>query len=76
MLEINEKLYVGDVVRMRKTHPCGGTDWEIVRVGADIGVICTTCGHRVLLPRRKFAHSVKAFIRRGAGDGAAVTGKE
>jgi hypothetical protein len=64
MLEINEKLYVGDVVRMRKTHPCGGVDWEIVRVGADIGVICQTCGRRVLIPRRKFARDVKGFVKR------------
>ena len=64
MLEINEKLYVGDVVRMRKTHPCGGADWEIVRVGADIGIVCQTCGRRVLLPRRKFARGVKQFVKR------------
>ena len=55
MLEIHEKLYIGDVVEMRKQHPCGGWEWEIVRVGADIGLSCCTCGRRVLLPRRKFA---------------------
>jgi hypothetical protein len=66
MLEINEKLYVGDVVRMRKPHPCGGVDWEIVRVGADIGVVCQTCGRRVLIPRRKFARDVKGFVKRHA----------
>jgi hypothetical protein len=67
MLEISEKLYVGDVVRMRKVHPCGGADWEIVRVGADIGIVCQTCGRRVLLPRRQFARGVKTFIKRGDG---------
>ncbi len=66
MLAIDEKLYVGDVVRMRKQHPCGGTDWEIVRVGADIGIVCQRCGRRVLLPRRKFARGVKQFVKRGA----------
>ncbi|MEZ4635899.1 MAG: DUF951 domain-containing protein [Caldilineaceae bacterium] len=66
MLQINEKLYVGDVVRMRKAHPCGGVDWEIVRVGADIGIVCATCGRRVLIPRRKFARDVKQFVKRGA----------
>jgi hypothetical protein len=65
MLEINEKLYVGDVVEMRKPHPCGGTQWEIVRVGADIGLVCQTCHHRVLLPRRRFASQTKRFVRRG-----------
>ena len=67
MLEISEKLYIGDVVRMRKFHPCGGADWEIVRVGADIGIVCQTCGRRVLLPRRQFARGVKMFIKRGDG---------
>lgn len=64
-MEIYEKLYVGDVVRMRKPHPCGGYEWEIVRTGADIGLVCTTCGHRILLSRRKFARSAKSFVRRG-----------
>ena len=64
MLAINEKLYIGDLVQMRKTHPCGGDRWEIVRVGADIGMLCEICGRRVLLPRRKFARGVKKFVRR------------
>jgi hypothetical protein len=66
-MEIHEKLYVGDVVEMRKAHPCGETLWEIVRVGADIGLICQRCGRRVLLPRRRFAHQAKRFVRRGEG---------
>ena len=64
-LEIYEKFYIGDVVEMRKQHPCGGHEWEIVRVGADIGLVCQTCQRRVLLPRRKFARGAKRFIRRG-----------
>ncbi len=68
-MEIHAKIYVGDVVRMRKPHPCGGTDWEVVRVGADIGLVCQTCGRRVLLPRRKFVRQVKRFLRRGPGAG-------
>ncbi len=64
MLAINEKLYPGDQVQMRKRHPCGGDSWEIVRVGADIGLLCETCGRRVLLPRRKFARGVRKFLRR------------
>jgi hypothetical protein len=67
MLEITEKLYLGDVVKMRKPHPCGGSEWEVVRVGADIGIVCLTCGRRVLLPRRQFARRAKAFVRRGGG---------
>ncbi len=66
MIEISAPIYIGDVVEMRKPHPCGGKQWEVVRVGADIGMICLTCGRRVLLPRRSFARGVKRFIRRGA----------
>ena len=64
-MEISERLFVGDVVQTRKPHPCGGDEWEVVRVGADIGLVCTTCGRRVLLTRRKFARQAKRFIRRG-----------
>lgn len=66
MIEISAPIYIGDVVEMRKPHPCGGKQWEVVRVGADIGMICLTCGRRVLLPRRNFARWVKRFLRRGA----------
>ena len=65
-MEITEQLYLGDVVEMRKSHPCGGYQWEIVRVGADIGLMCLTCKRRVLLPRRQFARQAKKFVRRGA----------
>jgi hypothetical protein len=71
-MEIHEQLYIGDVVEMRKVHPCGGLQWEVVRVGADIGLVCLTCRRRVLLPRRQFARQAKKFIRRGnqVGDNA------
>lgn len=54
-----------DKVRMRKAHACGGTDWQVVRLGTDIGIVCLTCQHRVLLPRSKFARRVKSFLSRG-----------
>ncbi len=56
---------IGDVVRLRKPHPCGGYEWQVVRLGADIGIVCATCLRRVLLPRREFEKRVKTFIRRG-----------
>ncbi len=59
------QLYLHDIVRLRKPHPCGGYEWEVVRLGADIGMVCTTCHHRVLLPRREFEKRVKKFVRRG-----------
>lgn len=56
---------MGDVVRLRKPHPCGGYEWQVVRLGADIGIVCQTCTRRVLLPRREFEKRVKTFVRRG-----------
>lgn len=56
------KIQVGDKVRMRKVHPCGGYEWEITRTGADIGMRCLTCGRRVMLPRGKFEKRVKAIL--------------
>lgn len=62
------EIRLGDVVRLRKPHPCGGYEWEVVRLGADIGIQCTTCGRRVLLARRLFERRVKTFVRRGDPD--------
>jgi len=58
---------VGDRVRMRKPHPCGGYEWEITRIGADIGMRCLTCERRVMLPRSKFEKRVKAVLDTGRG---------
>jgi len=60
---------VGDVVQMRKTHPCGSERWRVYRVGADIGIRCLGCQHRVLLPRRKFERAVKRVLRETDGSG-------
>jgi hypothetical protein len=62
-------LSVGDVVRLRKTHPCGGRDWRVARVGADIGLECSTCGRRILLDRRDAERSIVTFVAH-AGPGA------
>jgi hypothetical protein len=55
---------VGDVVRLKKPHPCGGFEWAVVRLGADIGVKCLRCGRRVLLPRRELERRLKHFVSR------------
>jgi len=54
-------LRLEDVLRLRKPHPCGGYEWKVVRLGADIGLECLTCGRRVLLPRRQLARRVKTI---------------
>jgi hypothetical protein len=58
------EVHVGDVVRLRKEHACGGTDWSIIRLGADIGLRCSTCGHRILLARSVFERRLKSFLSR------------
>ena len=56
---------IGDVVKMKKTHPCGGDTWEVLRIGMDFRIRCQTCGHSLLIPRSKFEKSVKAVLQRG-----------
>ena len=54
---------VGDIVQMRKPHPCGSTEWEILRTGMDFRIKCCKCGHLVMLPRPKFEKGVKKIIK-------------
>lgn len=56
------ELNLGDRVKLRKAHPCGGFTWRIVRLGADIGLECETCAHKVLLTRRELAHRMKTHM--------------
>ena len=58
-------LLLGDVVRLRRTHPCGGSTWLIDRLGADIGLRCQTCGRHVLLDRRVLEGRLAGFESRG-----------
>ena len=53
---------VGDTLELKKTHPCGSRRWEVLRVGMDIRLRCTGCGHEVLAPRRKVEKSIKRVI--------------
>lgn len=59
-------LRIGDVLRLRRKHPCGGFDWDVVRVGADIGLQCRTCQRRVILDRPTLRKRVHSVVERGA----------
>jgi len=59
------EIRLGDVVRLKKKHPCGSYEWQVVRLGADIGIRCVQCRHRVLLDRSTFERRVKSFVSRG-----------
>lgn len=54
-------LQLASIVRLRKPHPCGGYEWKVYRLGADIGLECLTCGRRVLLDRRTLARRLKSI---------------
>jgi hypothetical protein len=56
---------LGDVVRLRRRHPCGGETWLVDRLGADIGLRCRTCGRHVLLDRRTLERRLAGFEERG-----------
>lgn len=57
-LEIN----VGDRVTLKKKHPCGGYDWRVTRLGADIGLICLNCRRFIMLPRAQLARRLKEVL--------------
>lgn len=56
---------VGDLLRLRKPHPCGGFEWSVFRLGADIGIACATCQRRLMLPRRELERRTRKVIARG-----------
>ena len=58
-------LYLGDLVRLRRRHPCGGDVWLVDRLGADIGLRCQTCDRHVLVERRTVERRLVDFVRRG-----------
>ncbi len=57
---------VGDRLTLTHTHPCGANGWQVVRLGADIGLVCDGCGHRVLIERRQLERRLRAFTERGS----------
>jgi hypothetical protein len=59
------EILLGDVVRLRKRHPCGGETWLVDRLGADIGLRCETCGRHVLVERPALERRLAGFVRRG-----------
>ncbi|MEW6540297.1 MAG: DUF951 domain-containing protein [Bacillota bacterium] len=64
------KFEVGDVVEMKKKHPCGGWEWEVLRTGVDFRLRCCTCSRVILLPRPQFLKGVKRITGvAGRGEG-------
>ena len=70
-----EEIRLGDVVQMRKTHPCGSDQWSVIRIGADIKIKCLGCGRIVMMDRADFVKRRKKVITPGSVP-EAVTLKE
>lgn len=58
----------GDVVKLKKAHPCGANEWEVWRVGMDIGLTCLGCGRKVRLLRYDFDRRFRGYLRRAGED--------
>lgn len=59
---------LGDIVELKKQHPCGSKNWEVIRMGADIKVKCCGCGRIVMLPRSQFEKDVKKIVKKAADE--------
>lgn len=57
-------IQVGDILKMKKQHPCGSAEWEVLRIGADFRLKCTGCGHQIMIPRVKAEKNVRGVMRR------------
>jgi hypothetical protein len=60
-------LKIGDVIKLKKIHPCGGYEWEVTRLGADIGIRCRKCRRYILLTRNVLERRIKELVSRGPG---------
>lgn len=58
-------IHVGDILELKKAHPCGSREWTLLRVGMDFKLKCRGCGHEVMIPRAKAEKSVKKVKREG-----------
>ena len=59
------ELFLGDVLRLRRAHPCGSSEWQVDRLGAEIGLRCQGCGRHVMLERRLLEARLTGFLSRG-----------
>lgn len=56
-------IQVGDILKMKKQHPCGSAEWEVLRIGADFRLKCAGCGHQIMIPRVKAEKNVRGITR-------------
>ncbi len=56
-------IQVGDILKLKKQHPCGSSEWEVLRIGADFRLKCMGCGHQIMIARRQVEKNVKKVCR-------------
>ena len=61
---MEERIEIGDVIKMKKQHPCGTNEWEVLRTGMDFRLKCLGCDHQVMVPRKLVEKNFRGFIRR------------
>ena len=59
-----DRFAVGDVIRMKKPHPCGSHEWEVLRTGADFRLKCMGCGHQIMVPRKLVEKNTKEIKKK------------
>ena len=62
--DMADRFEVGDIIRMKKPHPCGSHEWEILRVGADFRLKCMGCAHQVMVPRKLVEKNTRQITRK------------
>ena len=59
-------IHVGEILRLKKQHPCGSKEWEVLRIGADFRLKCMGCGHLIMVPRKTVEKNARG-VRRAEG---------
>lgn len=59
-------IQVGDVVKLKKQHPCGSNLWEVLRIGMDFRLKCQGCGHQIMIPRKQVEKNLRQLIKNSA----------
>ncbi len=67
------EIQVGDIIRLKKPHPCGSKEWEVLRTGMDFRLKCMGCGHQVMIARKQVEKSIRG-IEKGKENGDAQKG--
>ena len=63
-----DRFSVGDIIRMKKPHPCGSHEWEILRTGADFRLKCTGCVHQIMVSRKLVEKNTRQIVKKAQGE--------